>query len=146
MSDSNGRPNVIDETGYMSEGGASIYARRIQSRIAMEKQKEVDRTCRPLPGLPDILGQDNQVYRVVGGRNKFVQKSDTSIQTETVSALNNGQTVTNQQNLVDWKQAMAHNARVLSSQEKAMDEYLRRQRAAAEQHIAAANNQVNIEK
>jgi hypothetical protein len=35
----------------------------------------------------------------------------------------------------DWKKAMAHNARVLSSQEKAMDEYLRRQRAAAEHHI-----------
>lgn len=35
----------------------------------------------------------------------------------------------------DWKKAMAHNARVLSSQEKAMDEYLKRQRASAEQHI-----------
>ena len=32
-------------------------------------------------------------------------------------------------------QAMAYNAKVLSSQEKAMDEYLRRQRANAEQHI-----------
>ena len=30
---------------------------------------------------------------------------------------------------------MAYNAKVLSSQEKAMDEYLRRQRANAEQHI-----------
>ena len=30
---------------------------------------------------------------------------------------------------------MAYNAKVLSSQEKAMDEYLRRQRASAEQHI-----------
>ena len=32
-------------------------------------------------------------------------------------------------------QAMAYNAKILSSQEKAMDEYLRRQRASAEQHI-----------
>ena len=30
---------------------------------------------------------------------------------------------------------MAYNAKILSSQEKAMDEYLRRQRASAEQHI-----------
>jgi hypothetical protein len=30
---------------------------------------------------------------------------------------------------------MAYNAKVLSSQEKAMDEYLRRQRSTAEQHI-----------
>lgn len=30
---------------------------------------------------------------------------------------------------------MAYNARILSSQEKAMDEYLKRQRANAEQHI-----------
>ena len=35
----------------------------------------------------------------------------------------------------DILQAMAYNAKVLSSQEKAMDEYLRRQRANAEQHI-----------
>ena len=38
----------------------------------------------------------------------------------------------------DWKQAMAHNARVLTSQEKAMDEYLKRQRLAAEQQLARA--------
>ena len=57
----------IDD-GYLSEGGASFYARKIQSRIALEKQKTAeeqarkfeevyDRAKRPLPGLPDVLGQ-----------------------------------------------------------------------------------------
>ena len=30
------------DDGYLSEGGASFYARKIQSRIALEKQKEVE--------------------------------------------------------------------------------------------------------
>ena len=28
-----------NEDGYLSEGGASLYARKIQTRIAIEKQK-----------------------------------------------------------------------------------------------------------
>lgn len=151
------QPNADD--GYLSEGGASFYARKIQSRIALEKQKTVEeqrqKFSRPLPGLPEVLsanspgnmkpqhstinGQQESIYRVVGNRNK--PKSETGIQTETASAVKHN----NQQNghYVDWKQAMAHNARVLSSQEKAMDEYLRRQRAAAEQHIQQANHHLS---
>ena len=103
---------------------------------------------RPLPGLPDVLAASSNkdddvtnktkdpsepagpqtIYRVVGGR-KHVQKSEASMQTEPSSLK---QPV---EQHYDWKKAMAHNARVLSSQEKAMDEYLRRQRASAEQHI-----------
>ena len=58
----------IDD-GYLSEGGASFYARKIQSRIALEKQKTAEEQARkfeevydraaskrPLPGLPDVLG------------------------------------------------------------------------------------------
>ena len=63
-------------------------------------------------------------FSVVGGRNK--PKSEMCVQTETSSAVVKQQQ--QQQQPFDWKQAMAHNARVLSSQEKAMDEYLRRQR------------------
>ena len=156
----------------MSEGGASFYARKIQSRIAIEKQKTQEEQrqkfdgCggrRPLPGLPDVLGakqqqqlhpesgssnssamqqqQPQQIYRVVGGR-KHVQKAEMGMQTDTNSAINGGQ---KQQQPFDWKKAMAHNARVLSSQEKAMDEYLRRQRAAAEQHIQAANRMMVVD-
>jgi hypothetical protein len=100
---------------------------------------------RPLPGLPDVLAastnkdddrskeadqpQPSQtIYRVIGGR-KHVQKSEASMQTEP-SLIKQPM-----EQHYDWKKAMAHNARVLSSQEKAMDEYLRRQRAAAEHHI-----------
>jgi hypothetical protein len=170
----------ISEDGYLSEGGASFYARKIQTRIAIEKQKAAEEQRkklgevyeskrRPLPGLPDILGQpastdpnqrsqklssphltkssstggvsnmltngspqslqpQQQVYRVVGGR-KHVQKSETGIQTDTASALKPSS------RNYDWKQAMAHNARVLTNQEKAMDEYLKRQRLAAEQQL-----------
>ena len=60
----------ISEDGYLSEGGASFYARKIQTRIAIEKQKAAEEQRkklgdvyeskrRPLPGLPDILGQPN---------------------------------------------------------------------------------------
>ena len=143
---------AVDD-GYLSEGGASLYARKIQTRIAIEKQKAAEEQrlkhgdlagprSRPLPGLPDVLGSGDKipicksssasnvvnspaaVYRVVGGRK--VQKNDSGIQTDDSF----------KQPMVkhyDWKQAMAHNARVLTNQEKAMDEYLKRQRAAAEQ-------------
>jgi hypothetical protein len=101
---------------------------------------------RPLPGLPDVLAASSNkdepakeaepvsqppqtIYRVVGGR-KHVQKSEASMQTE--PSTQNKQSV---EQPYDWKKAMAHNARILSSQEKAMDEYLRRQRAAAELHM-----------
>ena len=100
---------------------------------------------RPLPGLPDVLAASSNkdepakeaepvsqppqtIYRVVGGR-KHVQKSEASMQTEPSSQK---QSV---EQPYDWKKAMAHNARILSSQEKAMDEYLRRQRATAELHM-----------
>ena len=86
----------IDD-GYLSEGGASFYAKKIQHRIAIEKQKTVEEqnrkleefsSKRPLPGLPDVLGStsnttdmtQNQIYRVVGGRNK--PKSEAGMQTE----------------------------------------------------------------
>ena len=65
------------------------------------------------------------IYRVVG-RGGNVSKNDSGIQTDGA-----GGPV-----FSDWKQAMAHNARVLTSQEKAMDEYLKRQRLAAEQQLA----------
>ena len=45
------------DDGYLSEGGASFYAKKIQSRIAFEKQKTVEEqnrnleaNKRPLPG------------------------------------------------------------------------------------------------
>ena len=84
---------------------------------------------------------NNAIYRVVNSRNRNVAKSEAAMQTETVNL--QGRQI--QTAAVDWKQAMAHNARVLSSQEKAMDEYLKRQRAAAEHHIAAANSQLQIQ-
>ena len=91
---------------------------------------------------------DNTIYRVVG-RNRNVPKSEAAMQTEADSALRRQIPGTGGQSpgsgAVDWKQAMAHNARVLSSQEKAMDEYLKRQRAAAEQHIAAAHSQLQVQ-
>ena len=91
---------------------------------------------------------NNAIYRVVNNRNRNVAKSEAAMQTEAGSAINLQQQRGRQIQTaaaVDWKQAMAHNARVLSSQEKAMDEYLKRQRAAAEQHIAAANSQLQIQ-
>lgn len=114
----------IDD-GYLSEGGASFYAKKIQSRIALEKQKEVEEQNRklhdtsgkrPLPGLPDFLGgagqqqqqagdkmiSTNQIYRVVGGR-KHVQKSETAMQTESNNSGNIKQPV---QEHYDWKQVM----------------------------------------
>jgi hypothetical protein len=109
---------------------------------------------------------ENAIYRVVGNRNKNVPKSEAAMQTDASSALlkrellqasaNTATTgVTGASSVAagstassssfDWKQAMAHNASVLSSQEKAMDEYLRRQRSAAEHHIAAANTQLQMQ-
>ena len=106
-------------------------------------------------GLPEVLGghqggemrrfeDDQQIYRVVGGRGRqAVQKSEAGMQTETASAIMaRQQQQQQQQQSVDWKKAIAHSARVLSSQERAMDEYLRRQRAAAEHHIHQANQQI----
>ncbi len=95
------------------------------------------RRFRPAPDDPAAI------YRVSGGVVR--QKSDSGIQTEAASAImvdRQQQQQQQQQQLVDWKKAMAHSARVLSSQERAMDEYLRRQRAAAEHHIQQANNQI----
>ena len=88
---------------------------------------------------------NNAIYRVVNNRNRNVAKSEAAMQTEAGSAIDNRGRQIQATAAVDWKQAMAHNARVLSSQEKAMDEYLKRQRAAAEQHIAAANSQLQIQ-
>ncbi len=129
---------MVDDPGYLSEGGASFYARKIQNRIVQDEEEK------RRSGLPEVLGgqgarmDDNgAIYRVVGGR-KNVQKSEACMQTDAASAIMAGQ----QQQTFDWKKAMAHNARVLSSQEKAMDEYLRRQRQAAEQHIQQANCQL----
>ena len=122
----------------------------LQQEEAFESKSKMRR---PLPGLPDVLaastnkdedkGRDHEqpqqgpqtIYRVVGGR-KHVQKSEASMQTEPSSIKHPVE------QHYDWKKAMAHNARVLSSQEKAMDEYLRRQRAAAEQHIVRPGDQV----
>ena len=103
----------IDD-GYLSEGGASFYAKKIQNRIAIEKQKTVEEqnrkleefsSKRPLPGLPDVLGNSempgggnsNPIYRVVGGRNK--PKSEAGMQTESNMAIK--QSV---QEHYDWKQ------------------------------------------
>ena len=80
---------------------------------------------------------NNAIYRVVNNRNRNVAKSEAAMQTETVNAAGR-QIQPASAAAVDWKQAMAHNARVLSSQEKAMDEYLKRQRLAAEQQLARA--------
>lgn len=116
----------IDD-GYLSEGGASFYAKRIQNRIALEKQKEVeeqnrklDQRSRPLPGLPDFLGSQpsaqaspetapskmnsnaSQIYRVVGGR-KHVQKSEAGMQTE-VGNGGGGSIKQPVQEHYDWKQ------------------------------------------
>lgn len=95
----------IDD-GYLSEGGASFYAKKIQNRIALEKQKEVEEQNRKLSGLPDFLGgssaadkMNNQIYRVVGGR-KHVQKSEMGMQTESNSIK---QPV---QDHYDWKQVL----------------------------------------
>jgi hypothetical protein len=33
---------IIQEDGYYSEGGSSFYARKIQTRIALEKQKTAE--------------------------------------------------------------------------------------------------------
>ncbi|CAB4066554.1 NAV2 [Lepeophtheirus salmonis] len=99
------------EDGYMSEGGMSFYAQSLKQHRQQQQ----------------LLQQQQNgggMYRVIGGR-KHVQKSDSSFQTEPVSY--------NKE--YDWKKAMAHNARILSSQEKAMDEYLRRQRAVAKQQL-----------
>ena len=118
----------------MSEGGASFYARKIQSRIALEKQKTAeeqarkfeevyDRTAaskRPLPGLPDVLGGNepkmnsnngggdsgNPIYRVVGGR-KHVQKSEAAMQTDTIK-----QSV---QDHYDWKQVSFNHITLLDN-------------------------------
>ena len=103
----------IDD-GYLSEGGASFYAKKIQNRIAIEKQKTVEEqnrkleefsSKRPLPGLPDVLGNSemtgggnsNPIYRVVGGRNK--PKSEAGMQTESNMTIK--QSV---QEHYDWKQ------------------------------------------
>jgi hypothetical protein len=56
--------STIDDDGYLSEGGASFYARKIQNRIAFEKQKEVEEQRNRLhlnggrgaAGLPEVLG------------------------------------------------------------------------------------------
>ena len=106
----------IDD-GYLSEGGASFYAKKIQNRIAIEKQKTVEEqnrkleefsSKRPLPGLPDVLGNSemtgggnsNPIYRVVGGRNK--PKSEAGMQTESNMTIK--QSV---QEHYDWKQVCA---------------------------------------
>ncbi len=53
------------DDGYLSEGGASFYAKKIQSRIALEKQKTVEEqnrnleaNKRPLPGKDFFLVYD----------------------------------------------------------------------------------------
>ncbi len=118
--------NSSVDDGYLSEGGASFYARKIQTRIALEKQKTAEEqrkkldevydkaTRRPLPGLPDVLsggnsdkmqmptgaGSGGQIYRVVGGR-KHVQKSEAGMQTEAGAGLK--QSV---QDHYDWKEVI----------------------------------------
>ena len=107
--------NSSIDDGYLSEGGASFYAKKIQNRIALEKQKTVEEqnrkldevSKRPLPGLPDVLGANSpekmnngQIYRVVGGR-KHVQKSEAGMQTESNNSANIKQSV---QEHYDWKQ------------------------------------------
>ena len=111
----------IDD-GYLSEGGASFYAKKIQNRIAIEKQKTVEEqnrkleefsSKRPLPGLPDVLGNSemrgegnnaNPIYRVVGGRNK--PKSEAGMQTESNMTIK--QSV---QEHYDWKQVQQNRNR-----------------------------------
>ena len=76
------------DDGYLSEGGASFYARKIQSRIAMEKQKEVEEQRNKLRlgggsgsqqqqqgrggGLPEVLGGAGglQSGRQLGGERE----------------------------------------------------------------------------
>lgn len=94
----------IDD-GYLSEGGASFYARKIQSRIALEKQKTVEEQNRKLrQALPEVLGSNSesmsnqnnsQIYRVVGGR-KHVPKSEMGMQTDHIKQP--------LQDHYDWKQ------------------------------------------
>ena len=118
--------NSSIDDGYLSEGGASFYAKKIQNRIALEKQKTVEEqnrrldevvAKRPLPGLPDVLGgnsptsenakmnvNNGQIYRVVGGR-KHIQKSEAGMQTESDSRGNIKQSV---QEHYDWKQVCCY--------------------------------------
>jgi hypothetical protein len=42
---------VVQEDGYYSEGGSSFYARKIQSRIALEKQKTAEEQRKKLASL-----------------------------------------------------------------------------------------------
>jgi len=108
--------------------------------------------------LPQVLGRQGaaqwnqgpeQVYKVVGGRRN-VQKSDSGMQTD-VDSLNAGKMAANASKMSagrhgklvlsgreekeQWRAAMERSKRVLTSQEQAMEEYLRRQRKEAEKHI-----------
>ena len=55
------------DDGYLSEGGASFYARKIQSRIAMEKQKEVEEQRNKLRLGGGSGGQQQQQQQGRGG-------------------------------------------------------------------------------
>ena len=75
----------------MSEGGASFYARKIQSRIALEKQKEVEEQRNRLllgnggggggqqgrgatGGLPEVLGGAGGLQRGEGLLTDYYQE------------------------------------------------------------------------
>ena len=45
----------LQEDGYYSEGGSSVYARKIQTRIALEKQKTAEEQRRKLVSCRVLL-------------------------------------------------------------------------------------------
>jgi hypothetical protein len=97
-----GRANGRTEDGYVSEGGLEAYSRKMEQRMAYERQREeaesqhrkylemAGRTPtstraanktepqqqhRPLPAVLGRQGEVPAVYKVVGGRRN-VQKAD----------------------------------------------------------------------
>ena len=52
------------DDGYLSEGGASFYEKKIQSRIALEKQKTVEEQNRKLDEVAN--------KRPLPGKEKFI--------------------------------------------------------------------------
>ena len=77
--------------GYTSEGGADFYSRRVEQRLAYEKQRAEAETQHKLylelsgkaaaddcDSVTGVAGGASQVYKVVGGRRN-VPKSDSGM-------------------------------------------------------------------
>ncbi len=94
-----GRSRAADDGGYTSEGGLEAYSRKMEQRLAYERQREEAESQhrkylelagrqspraalkqeppehRPLPAVLGRQGEVPAVYKVVGGRRN-VQKAD----------------------------------------------------------------------